>query len=163
MCAPHHLGVTTEAFHFCRVAVSNCQELYFLEDTKTLQTDDVTMVLVATYTRIIRSSASLLERKNVMAFTMALSYLRIYWIIDTSYWRLIIWISLTSMWHSRARYWDGRCTNRIRTSTSTMSLERMNTNSSQMPYPDYVLITYLLHNSLRGHVGLKLCKRRYDT
>jgi len=30
-----------EAFHFCRVAVSNCQELYFLEDTATpiLQTD----------------------------------------------------------------------------------------------------------------------------
>ena len=30
-----------EAFHFCRVAVSNCQELYFLEDTETpiLQTD----------------------------------------------------------------------------------------------------------------------------
>ena len=22
-----------EAFHFCRAAVSNCQELYFLEDT----------------------------------------------------------------------------------------------------------------------------------
>ena len=31
----------TEAFHYCRVAVSNCQELYFLEDTVTpiLQTD----------------------------------------------------------------------------------------------------------------------------
>ena len=30
-----------EAFHYCRVAVSNCQELYFLEDTATpiLQTD----------------------------------------------------------------------------------------------------------------------------
>ena len=30
-----------EAFHYCRVAVSNCQELYFLEDTETpiLQTD----------------------------------------------------------------------------------------------------------------------------
>jgi len=30
-----------EAFHFCQVAVSNCQELYFLEDTATpiLQTD----------------------------------------------------------------------------------------------------------------------------
>ena len=30
-----------EAFHFCRIAVSNCQELYFLEDTATpiLQTD----------------------------------------------------------------------------------------------------------------------------
>jgi hypothetical protein len=30
-----------EAFHYCRVAVSNCQELYFLEDTVTpiLQTD----------------------------------------------------------------------------------------------------------------------------
>ena len=30
-----------EAFHFCRVAVSNCQELYFLEDTEALilQTD----------------------------------------------------------------------------------------------------------------------------
>ena len=30
-----------EAFHFCRVAVSNCQELYFLKDTETpiLQTD----------------------------------------------------------------------------------------------------------------------------
>ena len=30
-----------EAFHFCRIAVSNCQELYFLEDTVTpiLQTD----------------------------------------------------------------------------------------------------------------------------
>ena len=30
-----------EAFHFCRAAVSNCQELYFLEDTATpiLQTD----------------------------------------------------------------------------------------------------------------------------
>jgi len=30
-----------EAFHFCRVAVSNCRELYFLEDTATpiLQTD----------------------------------------------------------------------------------------------------------------------------
>ena len=30
-----------EAFHFCRVAVSNCQKLYFLEDTATLilQTD----------------------------------------------------------------------------------------------------------------------------
>jgi hypothetical protein len=30
-----------EAFHFCRVAVSNCQELYFLDDTITpiLQTD----------------------------------------------------------------------------------------------------------------------------
>ena len=29
------------AFHFCRVAVSNCQELYFLGDTVTpiLQTD----------------------------------------------------------------------------------------------------------------------------
>jgi hypothetical protein len=25
-----------EAFHFCRVALSNCQELYFLEDTVTL-------------------------------------------------------------------------------------------------------------------------------
>ena len=24
-----------EAFHFCRIAVSNCQELYFLEDTAT--------------------------------------------------------------------------------------------------------------------------------
>ena len=30
-----------ETFHYCRVAVSNCQELYFLEDTETpiLQTD----------------------------------------------------------------------------------------------------------------------------
>ena len=30
-----------EAFHFCRAAVSNCQELYLLEDTATpiLQTD----------------------------------------------------------------------------------------------------------------------------
>jgi hypothetical protein len=30
-----------EAFHYCRVAVSNCQELYFLEDTEVpiLQTD----------------------------------------------------------------------------------------------------------------------------
>jgi hypothetical protein len=30
-----------EAFHYCRVAVSNCQELYFLEDTDIpiLQTD----------------------------------------------------------------------------------------------------------------------------
>ena len=30
-----------EAFNFCRAAVSNCQELYFLEDTATpiLQTD----------------------------------------------------------------------------------------------------------------------------
>ncbi len=30
-----------EAFHYCRVAVSNCQELYFLEDTEIpiLQTD----------------------------------------------------------------------------------------------------------------------------
>ena len=30
-----------EAFHFCRDAVSNCQEVYFLEDTATpiLQTD----------------------------------------------------------------------------------------------------------------------------
>ena len=30
-----------EAFHYCRVAVSNCQELYFLEDTASpiLQTD----------------------------------------------------------------------------------------------------------------------------
>ena len=26
---------TEEAFHFCRAAVSNCQELYFLEDTAT--------------------------------------------------------------------------------------------------------------------------------
>ena len=32
---------TEAAFHFCRAAVSNCQELYFLEDTATpiLQTD----------------------------------------------------------------------------------------------------------------------------
>ena len=31
-----------EAFHYCRIAVSNCQELYFLEDTETpiLQTDE---------------------------------------------------------------------------------------------------------------------------
>jgi hypothetical protein len=30
-----------EAFHYCRVAVTNCQELYFLEDNVTpiLQTD----------------------------------------------------------------------------------------------------------------------------
>ena len=39
-----------EAFHFSRVAVSNCQELYFLEDTETpiLQTETPIMVLVAT-------------------------------------------------------------------------------------------------------------------
>jgi hypothetical protein len=60
-----------------------------------------------------------------------------------------------------------------------MSRERKNINSSQMHCPDYVLITFLLHlhwptnhdrakgnnrfvdNSLRGHVGLKLCKRRF--
>ena len=35
-----------EAFHFCRVAVSNCQELYVLEDTAT----PILLVLVATYT-----------------------------------------------------------------------------------------------------------------
>ena len=30
-----------EAFHFCRITVANCQEIYFLEDTATplLQTD----------------------------------------------------------------------------------------------------------------------------
>ena len=33
----------------------------------------------------------------------------------------------------------------LRTSTSTMSLERNNVNSFQMPCPGYVLITYLLH------------------
>ena len=40
-----------EAFHFCYVAVSNCQDLYFFDDTTTpiLQTDAyLTMVLVAT-------------------------------------------------------------------------------------------------------------------
>ena len=38
-----------EAFHFCRVAVSNCHELYFLEGTATpiLQTHP-TMVLAVT-------------------------------------------------------------------------------------------------------------------
>ena len=37
-----------EAFHFCRVAVSNCQELYFLEDTEIpiLQTDAYWWLLV---------------------------------------------------------------------------------------------------------------------
>ena len=52
-----------EAFHFCRVAVSNCQELYFLEDTETpiLQTDasdygigDYLYMIVNHQVRVIR-------------------------------------------------------------------------------------------------------------
>ena len=73
------------------------------------------------------------------------------------------------MWHSRVKYYDGRCTYKITTSTYTMSLERKSINSFQMPCRGYVLITYLLllrcpsfcnGPSPRCHVGLKLCKRR---
>ena len=80
-----------EAFNFFYVAVSNCQDLYFFDDTTTpiLQTDAyLTMVLVATYmvmsskdkSESYDSSASpsqdhnwigLRERNNYMEYTMA--------------------------------------------------------------------------------------------
>ena len=75
-----------EAFHFCYVAVSNCQDLYFFDDTTTpiLQTDAyLTMVLVMSSndkSESYDSSASpsqdhnwigLRERNNYMEYTMA--------------------------------------------------------------------------------------------
>jgi hypothetical protein len=75
-----------EAFHYCQVAVSNCQELYFLEDTATpiLQTDasdygigGYLYMIVNHQVRLIRFF-SRLERKNATAFTMVPSYLMIY-------------------------------------------------------------------------------------
>ena len=91
-----------------------------------------------------------------MVSTMVLSSLR-------------IWISLTSMWHSLVRYWDGRCTYRIR--TSTLSRLCVNNVPPQPTLADKSIValrpvmnlpqdvydrTADIHNSIRGHVGLKL-------
>ena len=85
-----------EAFHFCRVSVFNCQELYFLEVTATqiLQTDasgygigGYMYIVTNGQVRVIRFfSKSLIgsqlnwsERiKSATVFIMASSYLKIY-------------------------------------------------------------------------------------
>ena len=83
------------AFHFCRAAVPNCQELYFLEDTATpiLQTDASDygirgyMYMVTNgQVRLIRFfSKARHERRSAMVYFMGYVFSRIYWIIDTSF------------------------------------------------------------------------------
>ena len=125
-------------------------------------------------------------RKNDMASIMAWSYLKIYWTIDISSWRLIIRISHILMWHSLVRYWylqdkdfalyhvsgteehqfvpdalSRLCVNNVPppptlADKSIVALRPV----MNLPQDVYDRIA-AIHTSIRGHVGLKLCKRRF--
>jgi len=146
-----------EAFHFCRIAVSNCQELYFLEDTATpiLQTDASDygiggyMCMVTNgQVRVIRFfsksligsqlnwSARQKECYGVNLFEDLLD--NRYFILKTDHKNLTF-----IMCYSLVRSYDGNSTCRIRTLIYSMFPARKSINLYLMHYTDYVQIMSL--------------------
>jgi len=86
------------AFEFCQVAISNCQELYFLEDTATpiLQTDasdygigGYVFMITNGKVRVVRFFSKALtgatsEKKNATAYSTEFAFSKTYWITDRS-------------------------------------------------------------------------------
>ena len=153
---------SVEAFHFCRVAVSNCQELYFLEDTATpiLQTDasdygigGYLYMIVDHQVRVIRFFSKSLVGSQLNWSAREKECYGIYYgvklfedLLDNRYFILktdhmnltYINVTFTGKVLRWKMYLQGKGFNLY-----TTSLEKKNINSFQMPYRGYVLITYL--------------------
>ena len=131
---------SVEAIHFSRIAVSNCQELYFLEDSATdwciwlwyrglhVYCDKWTSPRHSFLQQIPHwITVELVGQGKRMLFEDLLDN-RILHIL---------------MWHSLVRSYDGSCTCRVRTLIYSMFPARKNINLYLMHYPDCVRIMYL--------------------
>jgi len=74
------------AFEFCQVAISNCQELYFLKDTATpiLQTDASDYGIGGYVIMVTNEKVRVFGRKNATASSTEFDSSRTYWITDRS-------------------------------------------------------------------------------
>jgi len=193
-----------EAFHFCRVALSNCQELYFLEDTATLilQTDasdydigDYLYMTVNREVRIIRFFSKslvgsqlnlsagekeryaiyydamlfedLLDNRYFILMTdhMNLTYINVTFTGKVLRWKLYLQDKDFDLYHVSGKEehqfvpdaLSRLCVNHMPPAPT----DRSSPFVMSWTYPEKSTIDYPISTTLRGHVGLELCKRRH--
>ena len=185
-----------EAFHYCRVAVSNCQELYFLEDTETpiLQTDapdhgigGYLYMIVNHQVRVIRLfSKSLVGSQlnwsarekecygiyygvELFEDLLDLTYINVTFTDKVLRWKMYLQGKDFDLFHVVGKEehqfvpdaLSRLCINHI-PPPPTLADKSIVAFRPVMNLPQDVYDRIAdIHNSLRGHVGLKLCKRRF--
>jgi len=199
---------TIEAFHFCRVAVSNCQELYFLKNTESpiLQTDasyygigGYLYMIVNHQVRVIRffskslvgSQLNLSAREKecyginygvnlfedlldnryfiLKSDHMNLTYINVTFTGKVLRWKMYLQDKNFSLYHVAGKEehqfvpdaLSRLCINHI-SPPPTLADKSIVALRSVMNLPQDIYDRIAnIHNSLRGHVRLKLCRHRF--